>query len=349
VPAQRRAKRAPGPPAHTPPCASADVFFLPASNLNVVVRDAKNNGQINDYRWIIEEDRTFYADPRCQINSTDPNLRPAFCPPLPVQSLGYNFHTSYMPIVAAGCVGTVSCEAGQSFGGGATLVACDMGNGACRPAAQKDPLNPSTVYLDPTKRYYISILPGDGVNPTLAGSGGPIEDGTKPSGFREFNIETDCHAYNATDIHYVPGGLVGGYPDGIFGCGHAMGGQQISGALVAAGQTTIRVPLEETPLGTAKIAAFVFADDNPLNGEHDAGGPAVGVTGLAANEPGLGGFNLELFDQAGGFGDSTGQITYDMFNQPVSNALAGTIDPFTGLDACPITAKNSRGTVNRPW
>jgi len=30
-----------------------------------------------------------------------------------------------------------------------------------------------------------------------------------------------------------------------------------------------------------------------------------------------------------------------MFNQPVSNALAGTLDPFTGQDACPITARTS--------
>src|SRR4029077_7226002 len=57
------------------------------------------------------------------------------------------------------------------------------------------------------------------------------------------------------------------------------------------------------------------------------------------NEPGLGGFNIVLFDQAGGFGDSTGQPTYDMFNQPLSNSLAGTIDPFTGQDACPITGR----------
>jgi len=308
----------------------ATVIFLPASGLNVVVRDAKtplpagtgtDPGQINDYRWIIEEDRTFYVDPKCQINSTDPALRPASCPPLPVQSLGYNFHTSYMPIVAAGCVGPVSCEAGQSFGGGTTAVACDVGNGACRAAAQKTPLNPSAVYLDPAKRYYLSILPGDGVNPTLAGSGGPIE--TSPGVFRQFKVPDDCTSF----------------APGTGDCGHAMGGQQISGALIAAGQTTIRVPLEQTPLPTSKIAAFVFADDNPLNGEHDAGGPGVGVTGVAANEPGLSGFNLELFDQAGGFGDSTGQITYDMFNQPVSNALAGTLDPFTGQDACPITAR----------
>src|SRR5882757_8087076 len=68
----------------------ATVIFLPASGLNVVVRDAKtplpagtgtDAGQINDYRWIIEEDRTFYVDPKCQINSTDPALRPTSCPP----------------------------------------------------------------------------------------------------------------------------------------------------------------------------------------------------------------------------------------------------------------------------
>jgi len=28
-----------------------------------------------------------------------------------------------------------------------------------------------------------------------------------------------------------------------------------------------------------------------------------------------------------------------MLTQPVSNSLAGTIDPFTGQDACPITAR----------
>ena len=86
---------------------------------------------------------------------------------------------------------------------------------------------------------------------------------------------------------------------------------------------------------------FVFEDDNPLNGENDAGG---GVDILAPNEPGLGGFEVKLFDQAGGLGDATGQITYDMFNMPVSNSLAGKIDPLTGLDACPITA-NTDGLV----
>ena len=135
------------------------------------------------------------------------------------------------------------------------------------------------------KRYYISILPGDGANPVVDGSDG-----------------------------------------------HTM-----SGAQIAAGQTAVDVNVQKTPLEPAKIAVFVFEDDSPLNGEVDTGG---GIDVLAPNEPGLGGFNIVLLDQAGALGDSAGQITYDMFGMPVSNSLAGTIDPATGLDACPISKKN---------
>jgi len=46
-----------------------------------------------------------------------------------------------------------------------------------------------------------------------------------------------------------------------------------------------------------------------------------------------------MTDTYGGLGDVTGQDTYDMFNMPLSNALAGTIDPVTGLDASPISAQ----------
>ena len=70
----------------------------------------------------------------------------------------------------------------------------------------------------------------------------------------------------------------------------------------------------------------MFEDDFPLNGEQDAGG---GVDVLSPNEPGLGSFNITIIDDAGGTGDATGQMDYDMFNQPLSNSLAGTIDPAT--------------------
>jgi hypothetical protein len=89
-----------------------------------------------------------------------------------------------------------------------------------------------------------------------------------------------------------------------------------------------------TPLPTGKLTVIVFEDDFPLNGEQDGGG---GNGTVAPIEPGLGGFNIVLWDTFGGLGDVTGQNSYDMFNQPLSNSLAGTIDPATGLDACPIS------------
>ncbi len=299
--------------------ATVTLNFPAPSNLAVNVKDAKTGLPISDYRWIIEEDRTFYIDPKCQINSTDTSIRPASCPPLPVQSMGYNFHTAAMPVVATGCVGAISCESGQTLLG--IAAACDTGNGVCHTdASQKIELQPNQVYLDPTKRYYISILPGDGINPTIGGAGTPqtINGKNVP-----FNIARDCGPYSPGADAWVPGGSSAL-------CGHGMGG-----APLAAGQTSVNIGLQETPLPTAQIAVFVYEDDNPLNGENDAGG---GVDILAPNEPGLGGFEIKLWDQAGGLGDATGQITYDMFNMPVSNSLAGKIDPITGLNACPITA-----------
>jgi hypothetical protein len=320
--------------------ATVTLNFPSANNLIVRVVDAKayaatptdHTLDITDYRWVIEEDRTFYVDPACQINDPSGKLRPSTCPPLPVQSQGYSFHTSTMGVVAAGCTGPVSCEQGQTINGGATAVACDVGNGQCRNAAQKDPVLPSQVHLDPSKRYYLSVMPADGANPVLSGAGG------SPDGVRKFDIAKDCGPYSPTSPSWVPGGPDGGYPDGVFGCGHMMGGAQISTAQVGLGASgVITIPVQETPAPTAKVTAFVFEDDWPLNGENDAGG---GVDVLAPQEPGLGGFEIKLFDQAGGLGDNTGQITYDMFNQPVSNALAGKIDPSTGLNACPITRRN---------
>jgi uncharacterized repeat protein (TIGR01451 family) len=305
------AKDAQGQPTST---ATAYVAFQTPSNLTVKVQDGPTGLPVTDYRWIIEEDRTFWIDPRCQVNSTDPAVRPASCPPLPVESIGYNFHSASMPVIAAGCVGTVSCKAGQTLQG--TPAVCDIGNGVCRTdAAQKDPVLPGQVHLDSTKRYFISILPGDAINPTISGFGGTAQD---------------CATYAGPSGDWV---LDNG--QGVAGnCGHEMGGAQI-----APGVGTVTVNLQQIPLPTAKISVFVFEDDNPVNGENDAGG---GVDVIAPNEPGLGGFEVKLFDQAGQLGDNTGQITYDEFNQPVSNSLAGYIDPLTGLDACPITNRTDR-------
>jgi hypothetical protein len=291
--------------------AKVTLTFPTASGLKVTVVDGRDKKTaITDYRWIIEEDRTYYVDPKCQVNPP-----PAGCPTATIQgpnvtgvvpNLGTNFHTSYMPVIATGCTGTLSCESGQTLLGQPAV--CDVGNGVCRTSAsQQMAVDPSQVALDPTKRYYVSVLPGDAANP-----------------FINTNLSADCvnGVANATN----PGA-----------CGHGMGG-----APIAAGQAAVTVLTQPAPFQPAKLTVFVFEDDFPLNGEQDAGG---GIDVLSPNEPGLGGFNITLFDDAGGTGDATGQPTYDMFNQPLVNSLAGTIDPSTGQDACPVS-KNSRNAAD---
>ena len=189
----------------------------------------------------------------------------------------------------------------------------------------KSRADPGEVHLDPTKHYYISVLPGDAGNTFSSGAGAPV--GLPSGSARPFNIALDCPS--------GPGGP--DFAPGTGTCGHGL-----SGAPIAPGQSTVDVKLQETPYPTAKIAVFVFEDDDPLNGENDAGG---GVDVLAPNEPGLGSFEVTLLDQAGGFGDSTGQPTYDMFNMPLSNSLANTIDPATHQDACPISPTSTDGLV----
>jgi len=277
------------------------VTFPAASGLVVSVVDGTDKTTpVTDYRWVIEEDRTFYVDPTKTTNNGGTTIVPTF---------GTNFHTSYMPLVATGCTGPLSCESQQTFlnplTGTHDLAVCDMGNGACRPDTTgngQTALDPSLVHLDPTKRYYISVLPGDAAN-----------------SFENLNSCLD----NATPS-----------------CGHGM-----SGAPITFGQTSVTMLAQPNPFPPSKLSVFVFEDDFPLNGEQDAGG---GVDVLATNEPGLGGFNITLFDDAGGTGDATGQMTYDMFNMPLSNSLAGTIDPATGQDACPVSKISRIGTIPDP-
>jgi hypothetical protein len=294
--------------------ATATLTFPTGAGLIVNVKDPVNNIAITDYRWIIEEDRTFFIDPANTTTNPvgaaplDCTLNPAACTVPP--TFGVNFHTSYMPVVATGCTGGVgftgtilACEAGQQSLG--APVVCDVGNGVCRPGNQQTPVDPSQVVLDPHRRYYISVLSGDAGNPFGAAYGGA----------------PDCST----------AGVAAGK------CGHGMGGAPVIPTCTAGVCTfsPVTVLVEPTPLTPSKLSVFVFEDDTPLNGEQDGGG---GTGAVNTNfEPGLGHFNITLFDDAGGSGDATGQMTYDMFNQPLVNSLAGTIDPTTGFDACPVS------------
>jgi len=263
-----------------------------------VIDGADKKTLIQDYRWIIEEDMTFFVDHNCTANPL-----PAGCPT--VNSLnaqfnfGTSFHTSAMNVVATGCTGPLSCESGQSVQGAPAV--CDVGNGVCRTTGtQLTASSPTSVYLDPSKRYYISIFPGDAANPFNAGYLGVA----------------NCLSSGGVSVSTST-------------CGHGMGGAPIN-----KGQTSVMVLTQPSPYPAAHVTAFVYEDDYPLNGEYDAGG---GVDVIAAQESGLGGFQILLQDVAGATGDMTGTPSVNMFNQPLSNALAGTIDPVTLLDACPIS------------
>ena len=315
--------------------ATVTLNFPAPSNLAVTVTDPKNNINLTDYRWIIEEDKTFYVNPNCTTTTT--TVQPG-CPTWSATNgvpptFGVNFHTSHMEYVAQGCTGALSCEAGQTLLG--VPVACEVGNGVCVPpdptTGGEPALLPSAIALDPgcgfgttanpasptcgttvapyPKRYYLSILPGDAANPFAAGYAG--------------NPAACVAAGSAT-------------------CGHSMGGAPVTWNTATNTWNPVTVLTEASPYPPGKLSVQVFEDDFPLNGEQDAGG---GIDIIATNEPGLGGFEIILWDVRGQFGDAQGQMTHDMFNQPLSNSLAGTIDPATGLDACPISAEITANTT----
>ena len=127
--------------------ANVTVNFKPASGIVLAIMDAGTKIAITDYRWTIQEDLTFKVDP---TGTPAPGTR----------TLGTSFHTSHMAVIATGCVGSVSCGAGQSAA-----------------VAPQIPTNVGDVYLDPTKHYYISILPGDAGNSAVNGTGGHMMGG----------------------------------------------------------------------------------------------------------------------------------------------------------------------------
>src|SRR5258708_3194198 len=128
-----------------------------------------------------------------------------------------------MPLVATGCTGTLSCEYGQTVLG--LPAVCDVGNGVCRTTdSQETPVLPSAVYLDPTKRYYISVLPGDGAFPFESG--------------------------NATPGHGMGGAPIpAACPQAAAGC--------------AATRAPITVLAQPTPFPPSKLSVFVYEDDFP--------------------------------------------------------------------------------------
>jgi len=243
--------------------ATATVYFAGGNGPKLTLIDALTNNPLPtqtagpvDYRWVIEEDRTFHTPLGTALAAN-------------TKTLATSFFNSYMPVIASGCTGPISCQtANQKVAG--TAVAAD----ATRY------VTPDQVVLDPTKWYFISILPGDGANPAITGNFGDVRQCWSGSG------NTASFAAN---------------------CGHSMGGTSIRPA-----QTAATVKIQPTPLTPAQLSVYIYEDNAPLNGDPDEA------------EQGLGGFEIIVVDVGGRTaGDPVGQITYDAFNMPLSNALLG--------------------------
>src|SRR5206468_2281826 len=126
--------------------ATVTVTFGTPSKLSVAVSDAADAAvAIADYRWTLQEDLTFKHD-----TSGTPSVN--------ARTVGTSFHRSHMPVVATGCVGPVSCGSGQSLLDPATNQRITVSDAD----ALAKQTTPDQVVLDPSKRYYLSVLPGDG-------------------------------------------------------------------------------------------------------------------------------------------------------------------------------------------
>jgi hypothetical protein len=313
--------------------ATVTLTFPTPSNLQVAVADATSGVVMNDYKWIIEQDLTFKIDPACQQNGSG-GTKPTTCPAGVPPSLATTFFGSYSPVIASGCTGPQSCERGQSVFNPATggHVPATCNHGICTASTSGSlpvslPRDVQLNALDPDgvtpARYYISILPGDAANPANVAANGYAGSYTQPG----------CE-------NQLLGGPTTATGQAVPVCGHTMSGAPIP-APVAGVFAPVVIKVEPNPLQTATLTIFVFEDDYPLNGEPDTGGNN--------NEQGLGAFQVELWDEMSQAGDFTGQMTYDIFNMPLSNSLNGTIDPLTGHNACPVaaTAPDAAGNTNQ--
>jgi large repetitive protein len=84
------------------------------------------------------------------------------------------------------------------------------------------------------------------------------------------------------------------------------GGYQMGGAPLPAGQDSVTVVVNKTPIPTAQISVFVFNDNWPINGAPDL-----------PQELGLEGFSIILKEAGGTYGQSGGQVTQDAFGNPI--------------------------------
>ena len=180
--------------------ATVTLTFQRRAMWQVTLVDGKSTSDADpqDYRWIIEEDRTCYQDPNCTSNPAPCGLPGG--PQGIVPAFGTNFHTSHMPVIAAGLHGRCLLRTGQTVLDPATGThvdaACDMGNGICRRGpCRRRPSCPAQTVLDPAKRYYIvGVCRGMRLIPQVRHAMGGAESVYAPQDGRVAVGQRDCRA-----------------------------------------------------------------------------------------------------------------------------------------------------------
>lgn len=113
----------------------------------------------------------------------------------------------------------------------------------------------------------------------------------------------------------------------------------MSATTILPGQTTATVYVNASPLVAAQIVVFAFQDNHPINGEPDQDG-----------EVGLAGFTVRVDDGGGRYGQIGGQVSVDVFGNPLgttyvpdpTNPSGYQIDPNKHL---PNVAVTGTGTI----
>ena len=82
-------------------------------------------------------------------------------------------------------------------------------------------------------------------------------------------------------------------------------GYSMGGAAVAVGQSVVKVVVNSLPIPSAQISILAFEDNAPINNAPDLG------------EKGLGGFTVRIDDAGGRYGISGGQISVDVYGNPL--------------------------------
>ena len=129
--------------------ATVDLTVNPPANIALTVQEP-GGAPVTSYRWLVQEDATYHIDPAAPQNT-----------PL-TEQLFLNFHKSSMPVVAQGCSDCTPDVDNAPTGNFPGPEDIDLNGNSTLDTA----IPIGDLALDPTKYYYVSVLPND------AGTGG---------------------------------------------------------------------------------------------------------------------------------------------------------------------------------